>query len=105
MASESRRAFAAESGLGRVLSACAFLTESARIESLRALSFSAESAAARSQRKNDAPIDHVASFPSALHPMKSPPMRVRRFTGNGAAVGSDTLIDGISPPSSGSVTT
>ena len=80
------------------------LRESARTESAPTLIFSAESAATGSYRKKLRPIDQNTVLPSGAHPMKSPPMRVSRFTGNAAAEGSETLMLGVSPPISGNVT-
>src|SRR6185503_5811227 len=102
---ESERAlrrFCTESGSAFTLS---LLSESARSESTRALLLSAESATAGSNRKKLRPIDQYAWRPSAVQPVKSPPIIVRRRAGNAADDGSDTLIVGVWPPTWGSVTT
>jgi len=49
-------------------------------------------------RKKLRPMDQCTVRPSLPQPMKSPPMRVSRCTGNGAAEVSDTLMAGASRP-------
>src|SRR5882672_7429858 len=100
LARESTRAFPAESGFSLV--AC--LGESARIESARAFALASESPRAGLYRKKLRPTDQYAVFPSGAQPMKSPPTRVSRCTGNDAAAVSATLIAGGVAPTSGSVT-
>ena len=100
LARESTRALPTESGFSFV--AC--LSESARTESVRALSLASESARDGAYRKKLRPMDQCTVRPSLPQPMKSPPMRVSRCTGNGAAEVSDTLMAGGVAPTSGSVT-
>src|SRR5213592_2242076 len=89
-------------GVGLSFVAC--LSESARTESVRALSLASESARDGAYRKKLRPMDQCTVRPSLPQPMKSPPMRVSRCTGNGAAEVSDTLMAGGVAPTSGSVT-
>jgi len=100
LASESTRAFPAESAFSLV--AC--LSESARTESARAFSLASESPRAGRYWKKLRPTDQYTLFPSGAQPMKSPPTRVSRCTGNDAAAVSATLIAGGVAPTSGSVT-
>src|SRR6266550_4001182 len=100
LARESTRAFPTESGFSLV--AC--LSEAARIESARALALASESPRAGLYRKKLRPTDQDTVIPSGAQPMKSPPTRVSRWTGNDAAVVSATLIAGGVAPTTGSVT-
>ncbi|PYP92963.1 MAG: hypothetical protein DMD34_13250 [Gemmatimonadetes bacterium] len=90
LARESTRALPTESGFSLV--AC--FRESARIESVRIFSLASESPRTGMYRKKLRPMDQYAVLPSGAQPMKSPPMRVSRCTGKGAAAVSTTLIVG-----------
>ena len=49
-------------------------------------------------------MDQYTDFASGIQPMKSPPMRVRRWIGKAALEVSDTLMLGVGPPTNGNVT-
>ena len=102
--SESVRAlirFCTESARALKLS---LFSESARIESVRCLMRSSESATAKSHLRKERPIDQYACRASFVQPMKSPPIIVSRLVGNAADDGSDTLTTGVCPPMNGNVT-